>query len=218
MFQWEWLTVLTPGPSWIRFDLMALVFTSSLRSHSQSALGDCVWRIWYPVVAESIIVFAETIEVKWMHTALSVLPLMPLWERWSISGCALLYLLVSICTFKSSQRCFTYLLDFSQMLTRPGALTPPLWMNKGKQNSHSFSTRKTPKTKLGSFFSRGKKKNSLHPNVPAEKFCSRIEHINQDLTTENTLMLKMEENSGKSSRLNAAFACSYVCMPESLFT
>lgn len=113
------VTVLTPGPSRIQFDLMALVLSSSLRSHFQPALGDCVWRIWYPVVAESIIVFAETIEVKWMHTALCVLPLTPLWEQWSISACALLFLLVSTCTFKSSQRCFTCLLNFSQILTRP---------------------------------------------------------------------------------------------------
>lgn len=215
MFQWEWLTVLTSRPSRIWFDLMALVLSSSLRSHSQPALGDCVWRIWYPVVAESIIVFAETIEVKWMNTALCVLPLTPLWERWSINGCTLLSLLVSICTFKSSQHCFTCcFLKSSQDLPslslycgwikQNRTATPLLWGRHLKPNQALFSRRW---------------KNNVPPNVHAEKFCFRIEPLNQDLTTENILlMLKMEEKSRKFSRLNAVFSLSNVCMCESSFT
>lgn len=71
------VTVVTSGPSRMQVDLMALVLSSSLRSHRRPAMGDRVWRIWYPVVAESIFVFAKTTEVKWIHTALCSLPLTP---------------------------------------------------------------------------------------------------------------------------------------------
>lgn len=53
-------------------------------------------------------------------------------------------------------------------------------------------------------------------NVLVVKFSSEIERINKILTENMLLMLKMEEKSGKSSGLNAAFTHSNACMRDFL--